>query len=111
MKLDQGDTKNKAVESPHPQGVIVVIVEPGGHVAATGVDFSRGAPAGCTQRATQEARAVQSAWREVIFSRCDAHIADALIDHWGSLARVKHYLLSTKKWTQEVIPIGYKDEE
>ena len=42
------------MSEPKPQGVIVIIVEPDGHVAAVGTDFSEGTPTGFTQREAQE---------------------------------------------------------
>ena len=101
---------NVKLQEPAPKGVLVIIVEPDGHVAAVGYDFSTSGPSGFTQQQGQEYHAAARAWRDVIHSRCDKAIADAIVDS-GRLESIRHQLLSVGGWHQVVKNIGYEDGE
>ena len=92
-----------------PQGVLVILVEPDGHCAAVGYDFSTSGPGGFTLQQRQEHYAAEKAWRDMIRSRCDTAIADAIIGS-GRLEGIRHQLISVGGWKQVVKAIGYEDE-
>lgn len=98
------------MDDPTPKGILVIIVEPDGHVAAIGYDFSTSGPGGFTLQQRQEHYAGEGAWRDMIRSRCDTAVADAIIGS-GRLEGIRHHLLSVASWKQVVKKIGYEDEE
>ena len=85
-------------------------MEPDGHVAAVGYDFSTSGPGGFTLQQRQEHYAAEKAWRDMIRSRCDTAIADAIIAS-GRMEGIRNHLLSLGGWKQVVKQIGYEDEE
>ena len=99
---------------PTPKGVLVIIVEPDGHVAAVGHDFATSGPGGVTGGFTAQQRqvhfATESAWRDMIRSRCATSVADAIIAS-GRMGGIRNHLLSLGGWKQVVKKIGYEDEE
>ena len=58
----------------------------------------------------QEHYAGESAWRDIIRSRCDTAVAEAIINS-GRWNDVRHYLRNMAGWKQVVKKIGYEDEE
>ena len=85
-------------------------MEPDGHVAAVGHDFSRSGPGGFTVQQRQEHYATESAWRDVIRSRCDKAVAEAIIGS-GRLEGVRHQLRHMAGWKTVVKKIGYEEDE
>ena len=93
-----------------PQGVLVILVEPDGHSAAVGYDFGTSGVGGFTLEERQEHFATERAWVDMIRSRCDKPLANAIIQS-GRLDGIRHHLLSMGGWKQIVKKIGYEDEE
>ena len=92
-----------------PQGVLVIIVEPDGHVAAVGYDFSTYGIVDSSQQ-RQENFATSSAWKDIIRSRCDGSIAEVLIYN-GVHFNLSEHPPKVAGWKKFVKKIGYEDEE
>lgn len=92
-----------------PPGVTVLICDAEGRSMGCASDFDRTTPGGFSLRETQEIRARDRAWRDVLVNCCHGDIAGVVAQSYSAREAVRTGLLRSKGWREHMIAHGHEE--